>query len=350
MALLMMDGFDCYGSFADMIATGTWLVGNSAPVADTTGGRFGGGSMKMPGVVAGTQYVSLVQAFNTNATYFISFNLKTEALPASGAYSVFGLFNPTNSRLFTVNLASSGALYVTDAAGAQDTSGTTGAISTSYRRVEIKFNAGTSTSTGSLEIKVDGVVVVSLTGKNYYSATGGAQMRFFGIAYNGRPAIWFDDLVVNDTTGSANNDYLGDIRIDTMRPFGDTEQADFALSGGADGSALIRDTIHAPDGDASYIQTSTPGAKSEFDLTNIIGSSDIYGVQARTCCEKTDAGPRTYRAYIKSGEAVADGLELALPTNYAWASNGIWETDPDTLDVWNEVGLNNLKLGFELVS
>lgn len=350
MAITLIDGFDLYGSFNDAIATGLWNVVDTVLI-DPTGGRFGGAALKATGLSAGAQYCNCSCQFATNKTNFISVSYKISALPTSGSTSLFSVFNDSNSRLFTLSVAANGAIYVIDASGAQDTSSPTGAIiANTYQRIEAKFNPGTSTTTGSLEVKVDGAVIVSLTGKNYYYANGGAFIRFFGVVGLGRPVVWYDDLVVNDTTGGRNDDYLGDVRIDILRPVSDTEQADFATSTGSDGFALIDDPISANDGDATYIESITPGDKSEFNLSNIIGSSDILGVQARICATKTDAGSRTFRAYIKSGEAVANGEAVAPATYYGWSKSGIWDSDPNTEDEWSEAGLNNLQLGIELVS
>jgi hypothetical protein len=279
-----------------------------------------------------------------------------DALPGSSGPSIIQVFpNNTSTRIFTLTLLQSGSIQITDANSTITAPSLTGVIAPStWYRIEIKFNMGTSTSTGVVEVRVNGTLVSSVTGANLWqSGVGGAGIRIFNQSSSSNTAAtYFDDFVINDDSGSINNDYLGDVRIDNVRPAADTAQADWTLSTGSDGYALIDDALSASaDDDSGYVEGGTAGSKSEFTCSALSGTSaNINAAQIRLRAERSDAGNRTYRGYLKSSSAVANGPTLAPEVGYVWDFNGIFETDPNTSAAWDDSGVNGVKLGLEVVS
>jgi hypothetical protein len=353
MAIVLMDGFDCYKDVADMMATPGWSTPFDIDdlAIDKTGGVFGGAALTVPGTLATTAFQRNCQCDNTK-TYVVGFWFKASALPPSTSLRMFQLLTYDASRILTLYLTRTGSFNAQDISSTNYNPTVTDVVPVnSYVRVEIKFKPGTSASTGTLEVRVGGTVILTATGVNLYAASGIAMLRLQGIEKSAPYIkVWFDDLVVVDDTGTTNNDYLGDIRIDTLRPNADTPQADFDLSAGTNGYDLIDDALGSPD-DASYLESYTPGDKSEFDLSNLIGgSTGIMGVQTRVRAQKTDAGVRSYRAYLKAGTEVANGPTISPGTGWAWHLNGIMEQSPETAAAWTDADIGDLKLGVEVVS
>lgn len=348
MSLLFMDGFDCYGSTSDLTTAPGWSAsgGTIAP----TGGRFGGAAIYCPSTFGGNS-ATLGVALGLNTDYFVGFSFKATALPPTAPQPLMALIDASGNLLMYLKVTPTGSIQVADAGNVNLGSPPVGVVSAaSWSRIELKFNFGTSNATGSVEVQVNGATIATLSAQNFYRAGGATLLRFFNNSSNGY-GHYFDDLVIYDTAGDTNNDWLGDIRIDTLKPSADTAQADWSPDSGSTGYARIDDPNSAPDGDTSYIQSATVGAKSEFDLTNIIGlSSGINAVQARVCSKKTDAGSRTYKAYLNSNSEVVDGATINPSTDYAWSFNGLFEKNPDGDVVWDDTALNDLKLGLELVS
>ena len=353
MAILFMDGLDVYEDVDATTAVGwNYRAGSNLATFSKTLGRFGGGTVVAAGSVNSTiwQYPF---AFSTNTDYFTSFSFKAKNIPASGAQRFFGLSDAAGNLCFQLSITSTSAIRYANAPGPTTDSVATGLIAAStWCRVEVKFNLGTNTSTGTIEVRVNGVSVLALTGQNIFASTGGALLRYYNDQSATADDRYFDDIVINDTTGTTNNTWMDDVRIDTIQPNGDTAQADWAKSTGTSGFALIDDTLGASDGDGTYISSNTVGNKSEFDMTSLPSASgSIYALQMRVCAERSGLTARTFRSYLKNSAAVVNGPTLqAFALTYAWNLGGIASTDPNTSAPWTDSGVASVKLGLELVS
>lgn len=357
MSLLFMDGLDCYDDLGDVIAPGK-LVSNSN---DTTrinlapaGGRFGGGALQSM-YAGGNFYVwRLIHPLSLSTDYIFGASVQISAAE-SAARDLFWLEDASQNVALYITATLGGGMQVKNASGTVvgASNPTTGLLPANvWTRVEFKFNMGSSTSTGSIEIRVNDVTVVTLSAQNFFRSGGGASIAMINTNTSGIVRS-FDDITLCDTTGDVNNTFLGDIRIDTLKPSGDTVQKDWTLSAGTAGYALIDDPNGASDGDTTYVSSQVVGNKSEFALSNIIGqSSAINAVQTRVKAKKTDVGTRRYRAYLKSGSAVSNGPEITPPVgSYSWpTTNGLYEKDPNGSLAWTDAAVNNLQLGIELTA
>ena len=353
MAILFMDGLDVYENVDALTATGwSYRVGTTVGTFSTSAGRFGGGAIvALPAsnsVIWQMQY-----ALANNKDYFWSFSLKVGSLPTAVAQRIVAIVDPVGNTNFLISIMPSGAIRVSDALLATTDSAGAVVAAGSWMRVEIKINFGTSTTTGSMEIRVNGATAITLTGQNYFSSAGGALLRYYNDQGTGSPqARWFDDIVINDTTGTTGNTWLGDVRIDTLQPTADTAQADWTKNTGTNGAALIDDTLGTSDGDTTYLSSNTVGNKSEFDVTNLASASvSVFALQMRVCAERSGLSARTFRSYLKSSTAVSNGPTMqAFALTYAWNFGGIVNADPNTSGAWNNTSVNAAQLGLELVS
>lgn len=355
MSLLFMDGLDCYDSRADVNTSGKLgTVDTDASEAfSTTGGRFGGGCLQGVAQGGNIRYWQVFQTFALNTTYIFGASVKIGANTNSNR-PIFVLLDSSQTLLFGIQETPGGGINVYNAANTVvATSAATGLVPANvWARIEFKFNLGTSNSTGSLEVRVNGATVITLTGQNFYhTGLAGAIVALYNGSATGATRS-YDDITINDTNGDINNDYLGDVRIDTLKPAADTAINHWLPDTGTVCWSRIDDPNGASDGDTSFVQSSTVGDKSEFTLTHVVGqSSVIMGLQARVKAEKTDVGTRTYKAYLKSNGAIADAVEINPPVQtYTWAFNGLVEKNPDGVAPWTDLSVNNLKLGLELVS
>lgn len=353
MAILFMDGLDVYDDADSAAAVGWAYTGGSFNATfSKTAGRFGGGALVTPAALT-SNFWQYAYPLANNTTYYYSFSLKASALASGAPERLFSILDIGASTLFLLSLTSAGTLRIANAAGTTTDSAVTNVIFGGiWCRIEIKFNAGTSTSTGSIEVRVNGTTVLNLTAQNYFSSSGGALARFYNNNASSTSDRTFDDIVLNDTTSAVNNSWLGDVRIDTLQPTADTAQADWTKSAGTSGFALIDDTLGAADGDSTYLSSNTVGNKSEFAIADLgSASASIFALQMRTKSERAGLSARTYRTYLKSSAAVSNGPTLqASAFAYCWAFNGIVNTDPNTSAAWDDAGVNAVNLGLELVA
>ena len=151
-------------------------------------------------------------------------------------------------------------------------------------------------------------------------------------------------MYVCDTGGGRNDDFLGDVKVVTLRPNADTAQADFTPSAGSAHYSLVAE---APDddGDASYVESGTVGHKDLYGYQDLTGTpAAIMAVQVATVARKDDAGSRSLRAVLKSGATTANGATRVLGTSYALYDDR-FEVDPATEAAWTKAGVDALQAG-----
>jgi hypothetical protein len=77
-------------------------------------------------------------------------------------------------------------------------------------------------TTGSIELRINGVPALNLVNQDTRNAGTGVVNAIRIGGTNSFGPIWaMDDLYICNTSGSTNNDFLGDIRVDTLYPNAD---------------------------------------------------------------------------------------------------------------------------------
>jgi hypothetical protein len=204
-------------------------------------------------------------------------------------------------------------------------------------------------SGGRAVVKVNGVTEIDFTGdtKNGGTATSfdtikmGNHFGDFGAIGTAR----LDDLYVLDSSGSVNNTYLGEQRVNALLPSAAGASTQFTPSTGSNNWDLVNDV---PPSDSTYNSSSTSGHRDTYTLANPVVVGTIHGVQVVTRMVKSDAGAASAKAAIKSSSTVAYGTTRTLSAS-ATTYRDIWETDPDTSSAWTGSGANALEAGAEVI-
>jgi len=198
----------------------------------------------------------------------------------------------------------------------------------SYHYIEIKvvFHG----STGAVTLKLDGSTVLTLTGQNTISTANAYANRIYlgnGNVGGGTAAgHFYDDVYVCDTvdqstlqTGSpANNDFLGDVRVQNLTPSGDGNYSQWVGSdGNSTNNSLLVDETPSND-DTDYVASGTTGDRDTYAFSNLTPTSGtVYGVQIFAEARKDDAGTRTLYLTARSGSTDQDSAAAtALSASY----------------------------------
>jgi hypothetical protein len=137
--------------------------------------------------------------------------------------------------------------------------------------------------------------------------------------------------------------WLGERRIDTLRPSADTAQKDWTPDTGTDNYSRVNET--PINGDTSYVTAATVGNKDRYALNDLpINPVTVAAVQALVVARKDDAVTRAIAPVIKSGATEAVGDDFGLASGYG-AALKIFETDPNTSSAWTTSGVNALEAG-----
>lgn len=209
-----------------------------------------------------------------------------------------------------------------------------------YQHFEHYLKVGNST--GAYELRVNEVTVLNLTGID--TDNGGGEVSQFttmrqGAAFAGGKIVDMADCYLNDTVadGSACDTFVGDCKSGVIMVNADTAQADFTLSSGVSGYALL-DEI--PANDAGYISTADTSAESDFGLQNGPGNlSEILTARPFSRAWKDDAGTCTIAPSMKSSGVKAVVTDQPVTEAPAYYDSNV-PLDPDTGVPWTPSSLN----------
>lgn len=238
MTQIVVEGFDIYGT-DDAAATGTgigtpgaardralqgpWVeLGNAASiVTPVVGARTGTGALYI-GVQSGGAFQGARRVLPASyAEVFVGFAFYKNAMPQADDTNIpLSIRDASNNALGTLRLQSNGRLDYVNEAGTLIGSSNP-AVVPAGTWVNIQVRILKSASVGVVDVRVNGVTVLSLTGANT-GATQINQLRWSinssGTDLNG---FFIDDLVVNNASGTLNNTFPGDLRVTRLDPNAD---------------------------------------------------------------------------------------------------------------------------------
>jgi len=194
-------------------------------------------------------------------------------------------------------------------------------------------------------VRVNGVNILSGAGVDTQNTANAAADRFvvdgFGITAAGGQC--YDDLYVCDGTGSSNNNFLGDVRIDAKFPTGAGNSTQFTPSAGSNFQCV---DDNPPNDDIDHVESANVGDKDTYAFGTLVSHTplSIFGVQVNMHAKKDDAGARSIASVVRSGGSDTDGAAQPLGTTYANLRQMV-EQDPNTAAPWTKVNLNASEFG-----
>ncbi len=204
-------------------------------------------------------------------------------------------------------------------------------------------------STGTADVRVDGVNVLSLTGLNL----GGTTWSTLKLGPTATPILpgsnavtWYvDDLYICDGSGTDSNDFLGDVRIDCLRPTADGFWQDFSQSSGTDNFAMVDETLANSDTDYNY--SGTVGAIDTFITDDLpISGALVKGVQLVSQARKEDAGTALHKGVVRISSTDYVGATRGVPSSYEFLRN-IFTLSPATGVAWTDTEINATEFGYK---
>lgn len=333
MTILWTESFEAYGTGTTGINNalkGAWANFNTLSYITTTNYRTGSKCLML------NNYDSVEGARRsfggpkTNPVG-IGFGFYIGGLPST-YHNICRFWRDSSGTYVRVDVTSSGVIRVktSDTEDSIKASSSSSVITAgNFHHIEIEVYPDTTTS-GRVIVAVDGVEVIDVTG--FATTTTGelASIEFRGHDTNPH---YFDDIFAREGAG-----FIGDKRVLTLFPNGDTAQADWS------GSYTDIDDAE-PDDDTTYIQASdsTP-VVSEFDLENLpSGYSFISAVEVVGYMKRSEGGSATVNLSVNSNGTYAAGVSHAITTSYAYY-NSVIELDPDTASSWLDSAFDAAKL------
>lgn len=355
MSLIWIDGFDHYGNAGtgqtNMLA-GSWaqLVTTSNPRPDATNPRTGTYAMRFNNAVSDEGARRVLGA--AYATVGLGFAVYLPNLPTfNDRFNLMTFSDGANAAIVSLTVQSTGVISAV-AGLTKDAvilgSSTDLITALAYNNVEcwVTFHA----TLGTIEVRLNGVTILNLTGQNTGSA-GAEQISIGrGAVFTSGVTGWdVDDIFAANGLGAQNNSFIGDKRVWALFPDADTDETDWVPNSGTTGYTQIDEA--APDADGTYVEASAPaesGQKiSDYGVQALPSEVvAVVGVMMQGMMKKTDAGTCSVKQSMLSNAVVSPGAVRALTTAYTYYQQ-MFELDPNTAAPWTPTAVGSSLVRFE---
>ncbi len=203
---------------------------------------------------------------------------------------------------------------------------------------------------GSVTVRVNGATVIPTTAANTYGSSGqtGASATVGGVAwvglYNDNANAFIQHMYFCDNSTTQNNNFLGDVRVQSLFPTGPGATTQFTPVGGATNWQNAATVPPAPTVD--YNTDGTVGALDNFAIAGLDPSfATIKAINVKTLALKSSSGTRSMASTVLSGSTTGTGASTALgPTGRVVAA--IFPTAPATSAAWTTSGVQASKPGY----
>jgi hypothetical protein len=201
-------------------------------------------------------------------------------------------------------------------------------------------------TTGSYEVRVNGVNVLSATGVDTKEGTNNYHTTFkISGKYGENPS--FDDLYCLDGSGAINNDFLGIRQVLATYPNAAGDVANWTPSAG-DNYACVDENPTTDDTD--YVQTSASGNLDLYNFTDLVGTDivgTLNGIQINMMVRNTGGGSLSVHQPSKLAGVQSDGTAAAVADATYAVKTRIMETDPSAA-AWTVTNLNSAQFGVKV--
>ena len=340
MALIFCESFDHYDNTTDWtLKWGRPGVDGSVAISGT--GRFGTNCLGWGGNSDNDPYLRLAG----KSTWIMGFAYRPNG---PGPYAILNFTNVAGSVSHVILYSDSlGHFYFKNGNGtAIGGVGTWVQKANVWSYLEIKLTI--SDSAGVAALRVNGTLDLNNTSADTQNGATTTvdhfQWRSNG---SGEWGMSMDDLYICDDSGSVNNDFLGDIRVQRLLPSGAGNSTQWTASAGSNYQCVDDAT---PNADTDYVSETTAGEKDTYAFGNLTPTSGtVKGVQTVIKARKDDAGTRSIAPVYRPVSTDYDGTTVAVSDSYSYLRE-ITEVSPETSAAWTIAEINGAEFGVKLVS
>lgn len=354
MTMIWCDGFDHYGTSSTGSANmllGAWASVPSQWVPATTKPRNSICSMAH----SGSDTLGFRRTFGTTYTTIgVMGAFWYNSLPLSSTTTTpIQLLDNAGGAQISVNVTSAGFISIRSggSTGTQLGISASQAITAgSWAHIEVKWVAASTISAtdGTVQVKVNNTLVVDLSANVDNVATSNREVSqvTFGIEQDGaaiRPN-YVDDVFAWNSSGSYNNDFVGDKDILPYYPDADGATSDWTRNTGAADYDTVNDT--SPDSDTTYIEATASGNIEKLELEAVGSNVDgVVGVLMVNFMRKTGAGASSVSCDMEeTGGAASANSAHALTQSYSYYHDPVERNPVDGTTAWTYTTLSSSKI------
>lgn len=353
MTLLFLDGCDHWDSAAALSKWSSYSGPSLIPGAGGGGtgpsGRNGKGIGIRSGGAGNAAWVKkIVPVAQEHATFVVGFAMQAAPNLPTAVRRLLSLNSDGGvTEHVSLCLTAGGQLQVRrgDQAGTilGTETGVSFPVASTWHYVALKVLL--SDTVGTVEVRLDGrsTPVIALTGIDTKNA--GTKTVFDAIQFGDTgTSIDIDDIYLCNGAGSVNNDFLGDIRIDTLFPTSDGANTGMTPSTGTSHFALVDEN---PENTTDSVANATNGVKDTWGYSDTVAIGTVRGVQINTYAQKSDAGAKSFRPVVRHAGTDYGGTDANLGVSYVYYQQ-VYETNPGTSAAWTTTEVNAAEFGVEV--
>lgn len=357
MARLYQSGFELNSTASDM----EWTTVSRATVT-TSNARTGTYSGNLSSAGAGAAFFQYqFDSSNVQRVLYLRAYMYLTSWPNSSSTTIMVFESASGTRKLSIQAGASNGKFklYNEEDGSQVGSDSSTLSLNTYYRFELKIDTTTLAST-AVEAKIDGTTFASGT-IDLASGVSFFRLGSYG-GDSGLTGLYYDDIALNDGTGSFQNSYPGSGKVIHLRPSAAGDSNGFlAQIGGTVGSANNYTRVNevTPDDATSYNGSALLNAEDLFNADDSgIGSSDSVNVVAvgvrmadlvatdstaafKVELEKTASGTKSQSAAIAPNSTAWLTNSAASPRNYPLVTY----QDPDAAD-WAKTTLDSMQIGY----
>lgn len=334
--LALIEGFDTYGSGAQLNALAGVAFTSSGWAMTQTPRLTGGYSIKGPSNTSAPLVYDADRLTTTSVTdtYFLMCGIKPLL---TSAQRRFRFMDSSDVAHVDIEISATGEFKVKNGDGTLLATSAAGLVlSDEWGTLEIKVTI--SDASGIVGIKWNGVQVVNLTSADTQNG-GTAEVAKIEFTPDG----YLDDVV--GFIGATSDGFPGPRKVVVKRPATDGS-IQFARNGGSINATQVDDLT--PDSDITYNSSSTATEQDLFNMATVTESGAIDGVREILVAKKTDIGTRRMQTVQDDGVSaqVKSADEKELTTDYKAFDN--MTTAKPAGGAWSAGDVNGCDFGYEL--
>lgn len=221
----------------------------------------------------------------------------------------------------------------------------------------LEFHFSIANSSGIIQMKVNGVTTTDTTGDTQNSGNASVNTIRIGetetvSTTSGKNTyeIYWDDLVINDTSGTKNNSWVGDGGIILLTPNSAGSSTQLSRGGTDSGANWSQVDEIPPNGTVDYVFSSAAGSADLYNLSSVPGTfntaSLVNAIRWIGYVAQDLAGAGSVARYIRTDSTNYEGSVFGLPVGTVFTEvSELMGTNPATGNSWTITELNSLEAG-----
>lgn len=216
-------------------------------------------------------------------------------------------------------------------------------LTAEFHVFEVHFKHAASPN-GIIEVKFDGTLVLSFSG----ATDAQSQITLIRLhqSSNNNSDTFYDDIALNDTSGSVDNSWVGDGGVlAALVPTATGTYTGFLASGSA---STWQSTDEIPANSTDFAYTSVSGTVTTFVMSDISGlpaGASISRIWLELYAKETAAVGDKIATFLRSGAANSTGTSQSLTIAFARYVSDEYVTDPRVTGAWTVTAVNNIEAG-----